>query len=355
MSLTFNEILDSMKTAFQEERGETVKNLSDLEMRFKAVASEIYSVFAFGDYILKQGFPQTATGEYLERHGELRGITRKTASHAKGALIFSLSEESDRNVTIPAGTVCSVSGKPFIQFSTDEAVEIRAGELSAQATATALKSGDEYNAKANTVTVMVNPPAFVFSVTNGEAFTGGCDRESDEALRERIVSSYGNGRNMLSAAGVRNIILSIEEVTDATVQPRSDYILHVCLKTKSGSVSASLRSQLRELLGFAQLCSVTIDFSAAEEQLFNVFAEAKIYSGYDETLIIEAVKERIAQFCSGEKIGQNYGESAVAAACAGIEGLEYVNVYFFSDDSGPVACGAESYLKLKNVEVTAHE
>lgn len=355
MSLTYDEILDSMKTAFQEEKGETVKNLSDLEMRFKAVASEIYSVFAFGDYILKQGFPQTATGDYLERHGALRGITRKTASPARGTLTFSLSEESDRAVIIPAGTVCSVSGKPFIQFSTDKAVEIKAGQLSAQVTATALKSGDEHNAQANTVTTIVNPPAFVFSVTNEQAFAGGSDPESDEALRERIVSSYGNGRNMLSVTEVRNIILSIEEITDATVRAEPDYVMHVCLKTKSGKVSDSLKNQVRELLGFAHLCSVDISFSAAAEQPFHAFVEAKIYSGYDETAIINAVKERITRFCSSEKIGQNYSESATAASCAGIDGLEYVNVFFFSEDSGPVACSAESYLKLRGVEVTVYE
>ena len=355
MSLTYDEILDSMKTAFLEEKGEAVKNLSDLEMRFKAVASEIYSVFAFGDYILKQGFPQTATGEYLERHGALRGITRKTASPAKGTLTFSLSEKSDKDVIIPAGTVCSVSGKPFIQFATDKAYGIKAGQLSVKVPSTALKSGDEYNAQADTVTVIVNPPAYVNSVTNEQAFTGGNDPESDEALRERIISSYGNGRNMLSVTGVRNIILSIEEVTDATVWAEPDYIMHVCLKTKSGAVSDSLKAQIRELLGFAQLCSVNMVFSAAAAQSFNAFAEAKIYSGYDKTAIINAVKERISQFCSSEKIGQNYSESAAAAACAGIDGLEYVNVFFGSDNSGPVACSAQSYLKLKSIEVTAYE
>lgn len=355
MSLTYDEILDSMKTAFQEEKGETVKNLSDLEMRFKAVASEIYSVFAFGDYILKQGFPQTATGEYLERHGTLRGITRKTPSHATGTLTFSLLEAADKDVTIPAQTVCSVSGKPFIQFSTDEAVEIKAGELSAEASATALKAGDDHNVPANTVTVIVNPPAYVFSVTNGQAFTGGCDAESDEAMRERIISSYGNGRNMLSVAEVRNIILSIEEVTDATVRPLPDYIMQVCLKTKSGAISDPLKSQVEELLGFAHLCSVDIFFTAAEEQPFYAFAEAKIYSGYDGETIEKAVKERITQFCSSEKIGQNYSESAAAAACSGIDGLEYVNVFFGSENSGTVACGSQSYLKLRGIEVTVHE
>ncbi len=49
MSLTFMEILDEMKTAFCREKGEAVKNLSDLEARFKAVAAEIYSVCVYGE------------------------------------------------------------------------------------------------------------------------------------------------------------------------------------------------------------------------------------------------------------------------------------------------------------------
>ncbi len=80
MNLTYDEILNSMKIEFAGEKGEAVKELSDIEARFKAVASEIYSVSAYGDYIMKQSFPQTATGEFLDRHEELRSITRKTAS-----------------------------------------------------------------------------------------------------------------------------------------------------------------------------------------------------------------------------------------------------------------------------------
>ena len=355
MSLTYDEILDSMKTAFQEEKGESVKNLSDLEMRFKAVASEIFSVFSFGDYILKQGFPQTATGEYLDRHATLRGITRKTASPAKGTLTFSLSEEMAKNVTIPAGTVCSVSGKPFIQFSTDKAVEIKAGELSADVAATALKTGNEYNTQADTVTVLVNPPAYVFSVTNSAAFAGGSDPESDEALRERILSSYGSGRNMLSVSGIRNILLSIDEVLDAKVFPATDYRMYVCLKTKSGSISASLKSEIKDMLGFAELCSTEIIFTSAEEQQFYIIAEVKALSGYDKAAIEKTVTERITQFCSSGKIGENYSESAAAAACSGIEGVEYVNVFFGSDGAGTVSCATNSYLKLKSIEVSVHE
>ena len=344
-----------MKTAFQAEKGETVKELSDLELRFKAVASEIYSVCAYGDYVLKQGFPQTATGEYLERHAALRGITRKTASRAVGTLTFSLAEALDKSVIVPAGTVCSVSGKPFVQFATDESVEIEAGSLSAEVSATALETGDDHNAEAGSVTVMVNPPDYVYSVTNELPFKGGWDAESDEALRERVISSYGSLRNRVSAASLREIVLSLDEVTDANFESNQDHIIHLNLKTRDGEISESLRDKINDLLGFATLCSVVVLCTPCREQLFSVSVEVKVYSGYDTEIIEKTVRERITQICSSEKIGQGYNASAVAAACGNIDGVQYINVYFGGYNSSSIYCSARNYLKLKSIEVNIHE
>lgn len=355
MSLIYNEILDSMKTAFQAEKGETVKELSDLELRFKAVASEIYSVCAYGDYVLKQGFPQTATGEYLERHAALRGITRKTASRATGLLTFSLAEALDKNVVVPAGTVCSVYGKPFIQFATDDSVEIEAGALSAEVTATALETGYDHNAGAGTVTVMVNPPDYVYSVTNNLPFKGGWDAESDEALRERVISSYGSLRNRVSEASLREIVLSLDEVTDANFESNQDHIIHLFLKTRDGEVTQELTKKINDLLGFAPLCSVVILCNPCFEVPFNVSVEVKVLSGYDTEIIENTVRERITQLCSSEKIGQGYDASAVAAACGSIDGVQYINVYFGGYNSSSIYCGACDYLKLKSIEVNIHE
>lgn len=355
MSLTYNEILDSMKTAFLAEKGETVKELSDLEMRFKAVASEIYSLCAYGDYVLKQGFPQTATGEYLERHAALRGITRKKASRATGTLTFSLAQAIDKSVTIPEGTVCSVSGKPFVRFSTDKTVEIKAGALSAEVTATALEEGDAHNAAQGTVTVMVNPPDYVYSVTNALPFKGGWDAESDESLRERVMSSYGSYRNRVSKESLREIILSLEDVTDASLEPDQEHVMRVYLKTRNGEISEKLKEQINDMLGFAVLCSTTIVYEPAKAQPFNVVAEAKVLSGYGVKEIESNVREKIARLCSSEKIGQSYKASDIASACGNTEGIVYINIYFGESNASVATCSAGAYLKLENIEVNVHE
>ncbi len=358
MSLTYNEILNEMKTAFFLEKGEPVKELSDLELRFRAVASEIYSVAAYGNFILRQGFPQTASGEYLDRHAALRSIKRKTASFASGELTFSLAAETQADVTVPVGTVCSVFGSPYIQFATDENAVIPAGEISVTVGATALKAGDEYNAAAGEVTVMVNPPDYVFSVTNEKAFAGGSDEESDEALRERIISSYSSVKFGLNAASLREMILTLDDVTDAYISVDDDWenTVVVCLKTRTSEITQEIKDEVSNLLGFAALCGIELDFISASEQPFDVIAEVKVLSGYNKDDIKAETEERIKAFCSAEKIGKSYSASAIAAACRDIEGVEYIDAFVVSGGApDAITCGATQYLKLKNTEVSVHE
>lgn len=356
MNVTYNEILNSMKTAFCREKGEAVKNLSDLEARFKAVACEIYSVSAYGDFIMKQSFPQTASGEYLDRHAALRKITRKTPAYASGNITVSRTENSlGTALTIPKGTVFSVSDRPFIQFASTAAVNISANNDSAVVSVKALKTGSEYNIAPDVPLTAVNPPAHLASAVSKTEFTGGCDQESDEALRERVLNSYSSRKNAVSASAVRETLLTLDDVTDAVVSAGENRTVKVCLKTKSGTISSTLKNQVTDMLGFAALCGAKLEFIAAKEQPLGVTAEIKILSGYNPDKIKSMVKEKIAAFCSNEKIGQNYSESAIAAYCSGIDGVEYINIFLGTDSTGAAACESTGYLKLQKTEVYTYE
>lgn len=63
--------------------------------------------------ILTQIFPQTATGEYLERWAAFFGITRKAAVQSTGNLVFT----GTATTTIPAGT--SIQKSDGTEFTTD--------------------------------------------------------------------------------------------------------------------------------------------------------------------------------------------------------------------------------------------
>lgn len=65
MNLTYEEILENMKKAYFDECKVNVDNMSDLGKRFETVASELFALSCYGDYIFKQAFVQTATENTL--------------------------------------------------------------------------------------------------------------------------------------------------------------------------------------------------------------------------------------------------------------------------------------------------
>lgn len=61
---------------------------SDIGIRMKTLAGEIFSLESSLDFLKRQMFPTTATGEYLDKHAEMRGLKRKPAIKASGKLMF---------------------------------------------------------------------------------------------------------------------------------------------------------------------------------------------------------------------------------------------------------------------------
>lgn len=204
MKRTYEEILDSMKSAYFNECGFVVEKDSTTYKDYEILASELYSLSCYGDYIFKQAFVQSATGENLDMLGELRGCKRKTAAYAAGVLTFSASEVSEEDIVIPSKTVCSAAERPFIQFVTAEDAVIEAGQTQVSVNARAINTGYEYNVDSGSISVMVNAPAGVSSVTNIEAFDGGFSPEDDAHYRKRIINNYSITQNGINCTSYEN-------------------------------------------------------------------------------------------------------------------------------------------------------
>lgn len=358
MSITYDEILNEMETQFYNECGEYAKEYSEVELRIKAVASEIYAAYTASDYALKQAFVQTATGEYLDRHAQMRGITRKTASLAKGKLAFFLAEALDEDVEIPKGTICSVKDNPLIQFSTNITAYILAGDTGVSIEATALSTGEAFNAPENSVTVMVNPPEYVFSVTNQKAFSGGSDPETDESLRQRIIDSYGSAlSNGVNAKSMEEQILSIDEIKDCSICYDSEKsVLNVWLRTASDEpLYSDMKEEIKDILGVLDICNVDYELTLAVKSEFSVFAAVKAARGADGEKLIEDVKNAIREACSGQKIGTSINLSSVTTAVLGIENVQFAEISAQPSYEGVIPCGSGDYLYLNDVQVEIYE
>jgi uncharacterized phage protein gp47/JayE len=129
-------------------------------------------------------WPKFCTGEYLDYHAELRGLTRKAAQYATGTITFTGTE----GLTIPAGYTCStesINDIPSYDYVTTEEATIGSGGT-VTVPAQAATAGSAQNTGANTVVLNSSGYDDITAVTNPVAFTGGVDEESDESLLERI-------------------------------------------------------------------------------------------------------------------------------------------------------------------------
>jgi len=171
------------------------------------------------DYIAQQAVPFTATDEYLEAWGALKGVFRIAASQASGTVRFT----GTNGVEIPAGT-------PLVRgdgqkYTTTAAGTIASGEVIVPALADADPAGQlgaAGDADANTVLTLGVSIAGVNS--NGAAatnFVGGADIEKDPALRARMLLAFQSPAHGGSQADYVAWALAVPGVTRAWCVPNA--------------------------------------------------------------------------------------------------------------------------------------
>lgn len=162
--------------------------LADADPRKKLLQSEVPIIAGQRNVIdkaAKRNLLAYADGDYLDHIGIMVGCIRITATAATTTLRFTLIKSRTVSTTIPAGT--RVTAGDGIYFATDAALVIASGSITGYAAATCTTTGDTGNVYAigNLITI-VDPVAYVSSVSNTTASAGGADEESDDDFRERI-------------------------------------------------------------------------------------------------------------------------------------------------------------------------
>lgn len=356
MNLTFNDLVTQMKNSYFSVTGETLLEDSETAKRLEAVASELYSLSCYGDYIFKQAFVQTATGKYLDYHAQLRGVTRKTASSSAGEVTFSVIEPLEEDIIIPKGTVCSVYAKPYLQFATDSETVLEAGSLNVTAAVTALGEGEEYNVEANQVTVMVNAPTSIYSVVNSQEFTGGCNEESDASLRIRILNHYAMPANGVSCQSVENVIMNLDYIVDCNVfLSQTSGKITVIVKTKTGELEPRQKYEIQDALGFAELVGASVEVVVCGEEDFTVVVEANVRYGFDKTEIENQISQAVNEVCSALKIGEPLSLNTISKQLIKIDGISIFNVYSNQALGEVVNCSGENCLHLSDLVVNCFD
>lgn len=149
-----------------------------------AIAVQYYQALQYIDRAGKMGLLKFSEGDYLDNIGALRGITREPAQCATCKVKFTLSDARTEPTGIPGGTRLSYTDLFFV---TDEYLEIPVGEMSGIVSATAQEAGIGANGiPVGELKDLVDPVAYVASVSNITATAGGAEIEDDTALTQRI-------------------------------------------------------------------------------------------------------------------------------------------------------------------------
>ena len=168
---TMEELYQEMLACYREQTGLEPGADCDLAVRLYALAAQVYALQVQGEWVARQAFPQTAEGEYLDRHAMMRGLERKEASVARGVVRFQAAETAAEDRVIPAGTVCMTAG--LVRFETTEEGAIPAGDLWADVPVRAVLPGVGGNVPSGAIRDMAVAPAGVASCTNPSSCTGG--------------------------------------------------------------------------------------------------------------------------------------------------------------------------------------
>ena len=176
-----NKYPNSQITDFNE--GSEIRNL------LESISVDIYHLESLENGLLRQAFLTTATGGYLDLHGEGLNVTRGIALQAQGTVTFSISEPVNYLITIPQHTriVDTATG---IYYETWTSCEIPIGETSTDCPVYSVVTGAGTNILAGSEFLFYDQNSFrEVSITNNSAFTGGCDAETDEDYRNRLIEA----------------------------------------------------------------------------------------------------------------------------------------------------------------------
>ena len=319
---TVEELYEQMRADFSARIGTAVGDGCDLAARMYALAAQIYALQVHSDWVRRQCFPQTAQGENLDHHAQMRSLERKKATRAAGVVRFYVHNAAETVRSIPAGTVCMTAG--LVRFETAQDAVLAAGEMWVDVPVQAVEPGQAGNVPAGSITAMAVAPVGIASCTNLAPCSGGVDEEDDESLRARILDTFRSLPNGTNAAYYRQLALSDDEVAAAVVvsRPRGVGSVDVVVSSHAGVPGEELLNRLSASIGEQREIAVDVQVLAPETIPVALEVQVAVKSGYSAETVLERVKTALQSYFTGELLGQDVllvKLGSIVYSCEGVE------------------------------------
>ena len=348
MAYTYNEILARMNDRFEDAAGFAPDRASDIEIRLKLLAGEIYSLCTEIDGIKKQMFPNTATGEYLDRHASQRGLSRIKGNKATGFVVFRLDTPLDHDITIPRGTVCS-NADGSLRYVTVNDDTIPRESSYKLIVCEAVDSGERYNVGRGIVGVIMTYFSVGLSITNSTSFIGGSDDESDEELRKRIADSYLNTPNGANEAYYINLAKSVDGINSATVTSSAAGSITVCVGGEGDVPSNDEYQNVHDVLNAGRPLGINLTVTRPELVTVNVTAEIDVKDGFTANEAISNATVSMTNFFNKLSVGEGVKLAALGKALYEADGVDNYTLVGMTDTT----VSKSQLAKLGTVSITA--
>lgn len=200
----------------------------------------LWQLYVFLGMVLKQAFPDTATGLWLDLHCLQVGVARKAATKVRGMVYFTRAAVGG-NVPIKAGRV--VRTKPdgagvIYRFVTLADAVLLDGALEVAVEVEAEEYGAAANVTAGQISEISTTIAGVDGVENraGWIVSEGTDREEDEPLRLRYQLAWKvlNGCTKYAYEAWAREVTGVVEVRVMDQHPRGEGTVDVVISGSAG-------------------------------------------------------------------------------------------------------------------------
>ena len=265
-----------------------------------------------------------AEGTHLEELGANFGTFRLAAQFARAEVEFTLVEERQTAVVVPAGT--RVAAGNDLVFATVQELVIPAGNTTGSVDALASAAGAAFNdLQPGQIQDILDPVAYVGEVANTDVSSGGSDVENDERFRVRIVNALERITRGGSRRGYIELVKSAHpDIVDVeVVRPQPGHI-HIFPLMATGVAPDAIDDIVIAFLDPDTLIPmgdyVTIHKVTPVE--FDVVMTLKVAPGYATGAVAEAEALVLAQFAVwGQVLGAQIAPSALVEAVRAVPGV----------------------------------
>jgi uncharacterized phage protein gp47/JayE len=323
---TQDEILtDMLSHAASLIEGLVLSAKSDAYIKYEVIASQIAGLYEYLAFIEQHvAFPVTATGEFLDKHAEEIGITRKAANKATGSLRLYGVEGSVAPIGTVVATLPDTDGS-VVELETTAVGTIEVGQTYINVAAQAKVGGISGNIMADTSLVFVLPPAGFTSVTNPAAFTNGSDAETDDELRERYLFITTNPLGAGTESDYERWALEIPGVQSARVVGGAGTV-NVLITAADGIPSGTLIDSVLENINAVRPIGVSITVTAPTAKTQNIAVTVTVAGGYTVGAVTPYVQNVITSYINSIEIGGTFVIARLIEKLMAIAGVEDVAV-----------------------------